>query len=96
MARVGDEALVGRILDGRYLIGERIATGGMASVYMANDRRLDRTVAVKVMHQDLGDETDFLDRFNREAKAAARLNHRGVVFGQPFVVADGTPAAVDP
>lgn len=79
MARVGDEALVGRILDGRYLIGERIATGGMANVYMANDRRLDRTVAVKVMHQDLGDETDFLDRFNREAKAAARLNHRGVV-----------------
>ncbi len=79
MARVGDEALVGRILDGRYLIGERIATGGMASVYMANDRRLDRTVAVKVMHQDLGDEADFLDRFNREAKAAARLNHRGVV-----------------
>ena len=79
MARVGDEALVGRILDGRYLIGERIARGGMASVYMANDRRLDRTVAVKVMHQDLGDEADFLDRFNREAKAAARLNHRGVV-----------------
>jgi beta-lactam-binding protein with PASTA domain/serine/threonine protein kinase len=79
VARVGDEALVGRILDGRYLIGERIARGGMASVYMANDRRLDRTVAVKVMHQDLGDETDFLERFNREAKAAARLNHRGVV-----------------
>jgi serine/threonine protein kinase/beta-lactam-binding protein with PASTA domain len=79
VARVGDEALVGRILDGRYLIGERIARGGMASVYMANDRRLDRTVAVKVMHQDLGDETQFLERFNREAKAAAKLNHRGVV-----------------
>ena len=42
MARVGDEALVGRILDGRYLIGERIATGGMASVYMNNQSLYDR------------------------------------------------------
>jgi serine/threonine-protein kinase len=76
---VRDESLVGRTLNGRYLIGQRIARGGMASVFMATDQRLDRTVAVKVMHQDLGDEAAFLQRFNREAKAAAKLNHRGVV-----------------
>ena len=79
MTSVRDETLVGRILNGRYKIGERIARGGMASVFLAEDQRLDRTVAVKVMHQDLGDEDAFLQRFNREAKAAAKLNHRGVV-----------------
>lgn len=79
MTRVSEDVLVGRILDGRYLIGDKIARGGMASVYLATDRRLDRTVAVKVMHQDLGSEKEFLQRFNREAKAAAKLNHRGVV-----------------
>ena len=79
MTSVRDESLVGRTLNGRYKIGERIARGGMASVFLAEDVRLDRTVAVKVMHQDLGDEEAFLERFNREAKAAAKLNHRGVV-----------------
>lgn len=79
MTGVRDETLVGRTLNGRYKIGERIARGGMASVFKAEDMRLDRTVAVKVMHQNLGDEDAFLKRFNREAKAAAKLNHRGVV-----------------
>jgi serine/threonine-protein kinase len=79
VAPLGDDALVGRVLNDRYLIVRRIARGGMATVYMATDQRLDRTVAIKVMHRNLGDEADFLDRFNREAKAAAKLNHRGVV-----------------
>ena len=79
MAPPGDDALVGRVLNGRYLIDQRIARGGMATVYRATDQRLDRTVAVKVMHRNMGDEVDFLERFTREAKAAARLNHRGVV-----------------
>jgi len=79
VAPPGDDALVGRVLNGRYLIDQRIARGGMATVYRATDQRLDRTVAIKVMHRNLGDEVDFLERFNREAKAAARLNHRGVV-----------------
>jgi serine/threonine-protein kinase len=79
VAPPGDDALVGRVLNGRYLIDQRIARGGMATVYRATDRRLDRTVAIKVMHRNMGDEADFLERFNREAKAAARLNHRGVV-----------------
>ncbi|WP_246210103.1 Stk1 family PASTA domain-containing Ser/Thr kinase [Nocardioides piscis] len=73
------DALVGRLLDRRYRIGPRIARGGMASVYEATDIRLDRTVAVKVMHPGLGDDDDFAQRFVREAKAAARLNHPHVV-----------------
>ena len=79
MAVMGDEALVGRVLDGRYLVGERIARGGMASVFKATDQRLGREVAVKVMHHGLGDEATFTQRFEREAHAAAQLNHRHVV-----------------
>ena len=79
MGVMGDDALVGRVLDGRYLIGERIARGGMASVFKATDQRLGREVAVKVMHHGLGDEATFTQRFEREAHAAAQLNHRHVV-----------------
>ena len=79
MTVMGDEALVGRLLDGRYRIGERIARGGMASVFLGTDERLDRTVAIKVMHRGLGDPVVFTERFKREAKAAAKLNHRNVV-----------------
>ena len=73
------DPLVGRLLDGRYRIGARVARGGMASVYEATDTRLDRTVAVKVMHPGLGDDQEFAQRFVREARAAARLNHPHVV-----------------
>ena len=79
MTVTGDDSLVGRVLDGRYIIGERIARGGMASVYLATDDRLDRDVAVKIMHHGLSDDQQFSDRFVREAKAAAQLNHRNVV-----------------
>ncbi len=79
MAVMGDDALVGRVLDGRYLVGERIARGGMASVFKATDQRLGREVAVKVMHHGLGDEPTFTQRFEREAQSAAQLNHRHVV-----------------
>ena len=73
-AATGDP-LIGRLLDGRYRIGPRIARGGMASVYEATDIRLDRTVAVKVMHPGMGDDEEFAARFVREARAAARLSH---------------------
>lgn len=79
VGRSGPDALVGRLLDRRYRIGPRIARGGMASVYEATDIRLDRTVAVKVMHPGLGDDDDFAQRFVREARAAAKLNHPHVV-----------------
>ncbi|WP_309972338.1 Stk1 family PASTA domain-containing Ser/Thr kinase [Aeromicrobium panaciterrae] len=75
----GDEALIGRVLNDRYLIGKRIARGGMASVFWATDQRLDRPVAIKVMHHGLGDDRQFTERFHREAKSAAKLNHPNVV-----------------
>jgi eukaryotic-like serine/threonine-protein kinase len=73
------DPLVGRVLDGRYAIRSRIARGGMASVYLAVDRRLDREVAVKVMHAGLVSDDDFVRRFIHEARSAARLTHPGVV-----------------
>ena len=82
-ARAGGATVVdpvtGHLLDGRYRIGRRIARGGMASVYEALDTRLDRSCAVKIMHHGLGDDAAFADRFKREARAAARLNHPNVV-----------------
>ncbi len=73
------DPLIGRMLEGRYAISGRIARGGMASVYEATDIRLDRTVAIKVMHAGLGDDGEFAARFVREARAAARLSHPNVV-----------------
>ncbi len=73
------DPLVGRVVDGRYRIGPRIARGGMASVYEALDLRLDRVCAVKVMHPGLGDDEEFAARFVREARSAARLDHPNVV-----------------
>jgi eukaryotic-like serine/threonine-protein kinase len=75
----GADPLTGRVLDGRYRIGPKIARGGMATVYEAHDLRLDRSCAVKVMHTDLGDDHDFAARFVREAHSAARLSHPNVV-----------------
>jgi serine/threonine-protein kinase len=71
--------MLGRMLDGRYRIEDRIARGGMATVYTATDTRLDRVVALKIMHEGLGSDEDFADRFVHEARAAARLNHPHVV-----------------
>ncbi len=76
---VTSDPLVGQVLDGRYLMGAKIARGGMASVYEATDLRLDRLVAVKVMPQALADDESFSQRFVREARAAARLTHPNVV-----------------
>jgi serine/threonine protein kinase/beta-lactam-binding protein with PASTA domain len=73
------DALIGRVLDGRYRVGPKIARGGMATVYEATDLRLDRTVAVKVMHEALTDDDEFVRRFQREARSAARLAHHNVV-----------------
>lgn len=73
------DALVGQMVDGRYLVQARLARGGMATVYEALDVRLDRVVALKVMHRHLADDPDFVARFQREARAAARLAHPHVV-----------------
>ncbi|MDX3102372.1 Stk1 family PASTA domain-containing Ser/Thr kinase [Nonomuraea angiospora] len=73
------DPLVGRLLDGRYRIESRIARGGMATVYLALDVRLDRTVALKVMHRSLAEDPAFVRRFIGEAKSVARLSHPNVV-----------------
>jgi len=82
-AQATSDPNTGRVLDGRYRIGGRIARGGMAGVYEATDLRLERTVAVKIMHAGLGDtsisEEDFAARFVREARSAARLSHPNIV-----------------
>lgn len=73
------DPLVGRLLDGRYQVQARVAAGGMATVYRAVDTRLDRVLALKVMHPSLAADAAFVDRFIREAKSAARLDHPNVV-----------------
>lgn len=73
------DPVIGRLLDGRYTAQERLAVGGMASVYIAHDNRLDRMVALKVMHPNLMHEPDFVARFHREARAVAKLNSPRVV-----------------
>ena len=78
MERTAD-TLIGRVLEGRYRVGPKIARGGMATVYEATDLRLERTVAVKVMHEGLADDEEFVRRFQREARSAARLAHHNVV-----------------
>jgi serine/threonine-protein kinase len=82
-ARVDHDPLLGRTLDNRYRITSRIARGGMAAVYEATDLRLDRTVAVKVMHSGMGGgpggDAAYAARFVREARSAARLSHPNVV-----------------
>ncbi|UQX00779.1 Stk1 family PASTA domain-containing Ser/Thr kinase [Streptomyces sp. RerS4] len=74
-----DDPLVGRVLDGRYRVDARIAAGGMATVYRTVDTRLDRVLALKVMHPALAADAAFVDRFIREAKSVARLAHPNVV-----------------
>jgi len=73
------DVLVGRMLDRRYHVRSRIAHGGMATVYLATDTRLDREVALKVMHADLARDADFVGRFIGEAKSVAKLSHPNIV-----------------
>ena len=75
----GGDPLTGRLLDGRYAVSARLAHGGMATVYLAMDTRLDRQVALKVMHAELARDDDFVRRFIGEAKSVARLSHQNVV-----------------
>jgi len=82
VGRTITDPLVGTVVDGRYEVLSRIARGGMATVYLAVDRRLDREVALKVMHPHLAEGAagaDFIARFRREARSAARLSHAGLV-----------------
>ena len=71
--------MINTLLGGRYKLGEMIGTGGMADVYIAQDIRLARQVAVKVLRSDLARDPSFVARFRKEALAAAGLNHPGIV-----------------
>lgn len=73
------DSLIGKRLDGRYRVVSKIARGGMATVYLARDERLDRQVALKVMHQHLADEDSFKRRFAQEARQAAKLSSHNIV-----------------
>ncbi|UWF76786.1 MULTISPECIES: Stk1 family PASTA domain-containing Ser/Thr kinase [Microbacterium] len=73
------DPLIGRLVDGRYRVRARIARGGMATVYVATDMRLERRIALKVMHAHLSDDSAFQSRFIQEARAAARLADPHVV-----------------
>jgi beta-lactam-binding protein with PASTA domain len=69
----------GQLLDGRYRVGSWIARGGMATVYLGTDTKLDRTVALKVAHAELAGDPDFVRRFSSEARSVARLSSPNVV-----------------
>ena len=71
--------MIQRTLSGRYQLEELIGNGGMAEVYKAQDKLLDRTVAVKILHTSYNDDADFIARFQREAKAAACMAHANIV-----------------
>lgn len=71
--------MIQRVLDQRYELQEQIGGGGMADVYEAKDLLLNRPVAVKILHDQFKSDTEFIDKFNREAQAAARLSHPNIV-----------------
>jgi serine/threonine-protein kinase len=73
------DPMIGRLIDDRYQVRSRIARGGMATVYLATDLRLERRVAIKIMHGHLADDASFKERFIQEARSAARLAHPNVV-----------------
>ncbi|WP_455048895.1 Stk1 family PASTA domain-containing Ser/Thr kinase [Mitsuokella sp.] len=81
--------MVQRILDQRYELEELIGGGGMADVYKAKDRLLNRPVAVKILHEQFKQDKEFIDKFQREAQAAARLSHPNIVNIYDVGVADG-------
>ncbi|MFT2816582.1 Stk1 family PASTA domain-containing Ser/Thr kinase [Leifsonia sp. A12D58] len=79
MTETSSDPMIGRLIDGRYQVRSRIARGGMATVYLATDLRLERRVAIKIMHGHLADDNAFKSRFVQEARSAARLAHPNVV-----------------
>jgi serine/threonine-protein kinase len=70
---------VGRVLGGRYRVVRKIGSGGMGSVYEADQQDLNRKVAIKILHPHLSDDYELVERFRREAQAAAALGHPNIV-----------------
>ena len=86
--------VVGEVVADRYELEELVGTGGMSSVYRARDRLLERRVAIKVLHEHYSRDEDYVERFRREARSAAKLSHpnivtvidRGEADGRQFIV----------
>jgi serine/threonine-protein kinase len=85
---------VGTLLSGRYRLDAQIGAGGMSTVYRAFDTVLERQVAIKLMHREIASDSDQLERFRREARAVAQLNHPYVVGVIDAGEDDGTPYIV--
>jgi len=87
-------SMIGTVLSGRYRLEAKLGSGGMSTVYLARDETLDRPVAVKVMHREMSEQADQLERFRQEARAVAKLTHPNVVSvidagedgGHPYIV----------
>src|SRR5436190_12250578 len=92
-------SLIGTVLSGRYRLESKLGSGGMSTVYLARDETLERWVAVKVLHREISDQPDQLERFRREARAVAQLSHPNVVAvidagedgGYPYIVFEYVP-----
>jgi serine/threonine-protein kinase len=86
--------MIGTVLSGRYRLEAKLGSGGMSTVYLGRDQTLDRQVAVKVMHREMSEQADQLERFRQEARAVAKLSHPNVVSvidagedgGYPYIV----------
>jgi tRNA A-37 threonylcarbamoyl transferase component Bud32 len=91
--------MIGTQLSGRYKLVSKLGSGGMSTVYLAVDETLDREVAIKVLHREISDQPDQLERFRREARAVARLSHPNLVGvidagedgGHPYIVFEYVP-----
>ncbi len=87
-------ALTGTVLSGRYRLESKLGSGGMSTVYLARDETLERWVAAKVLHREISDQPDQIERFRREARAVAQIAHPNVVAvidagedgGRPYIV----------
>src|SRR6201747_3074278 len=86
--------VIGTLIAGRFRLDEKVGAGGMSSVYRAFDPTLERWVAIKMMHRDITSDPDQLERFRREARAVAQLNHPHVVTVIDAGEDDGTPYIV--
>jgi serine/threonine-protein kinase len=87
-------ALTGTVLSGRYRLESKLGSGGMSTVYLSRDETLERWVAAKVLHREISDQPDQIERFRREARAVAQVAHPNVVavidagedLGRPYIV----------